>query len=102
MQTIYYTTRSFIRHQGNLVDLAAYRQKLAAVSGGDWVEREEAELTEAEPAPVLTLVPQLSQGERNARRRRRSVRRAGICLDLAASLAVVVLTLSAAAAFLRL
>ena len=35
MQTIYYRTEHFIRHQGNLVDLAAYRQKLSAVSGGD-------------------------------------------------------------------
>ena len=34
MQTIYYRTEHFIRHQGNLVDLAAYRQKLSAVSGG--------------------------------------------------------------------
>ena len=37
MQTIYYKTEHFIRHQGNLVDLAAYRQKLSAVSGGDLV-----------------------------------------------------------------
>ena len=36
MQTIYYETSNFIRHEGNLVDLAAYRQKLAAVSGGNW------------------------------------------------------------------
>ena len=35
MQTIYYETSNFIRHEGNLVDLAAYRQKLAAVSGGN-------------------------------------------------------------------
>ena len=29
MQTIYYTTASFIRHTGNVVDLEDYRRKLA-------------------------------------------------------------------------
>ena len=29
MQTIYYTTEHFIRHEGNVVDLEAYRRKLA-------------------------------------------------------------------------
>ena len=33
MQTIYYNTSRFIRRQGNLVDLEAYRQGLGAVSG---------------------------------------------------------------------
>ena len=48
MQTIYYKTSSFIRHEGNLVDLAAYRQKLSAVSG-DWAPAVQASLPE--PAP---------------------------------------------------
>ena len=39
MQTMYFETSSFIRHEGNLVDLAAYRQKLSAVSGGCWAPR---------------------------------------------------------------
>ncbi len=33
MQTVYFTTTHFIRHQGNVVDLAEYRRKLAEVQG---------------------------------------------------------------------
>ena len=62
MQTIYYETSNFIRHEGNLVDLAAYRQKLAAVSGGNWSPAPEGSPAfEAEAPPhtgtVLRLVP---------------------------------------------
>ena len=47
MQTIYYQTSSFIRHEGNVVDLGAYRRKLSAVSGGDWED-----VPVQEPAPT--------------------------------------------------
>ena len=33
MQTVYYTTRNFIRSTGNVVDLAEYRRKLAQAEG---------------------------------------------------------------------
>ncbi|HJC40165.1 MAG TPA: hypothetical protein H9701_01245 [Candidatus Intestinimonas pullistercoris] len=103
MQTIYYKTSSFIRHEGNLVDLAAYRQKLSAVSG-DWAPAVQAPLPEPAPEerPALRL---LEPGEaprppHRGRAARRRVRRLSLALDLCASLAVVVLTLSAAASFL--
>lgn len=60
MQTIYYRTEHFIRHQGNLVDLAAYRQKLSAVSGGDLAPVLDAPVPEPEPGdrgPELYLLP---------------------------------------------
>ena len=60
MQTIYYRTEHFIRHQGNLVDLAAYRQKLSAVSGGDLAPVLEEPVPDAEPraqGPELYLLP---------------------------------------------
>ena len=31
MQTMYYTTRNFIRHTDNIVDLTEYRRRLAQV-----------------------------------------------------------------------
>lgn len=99
MQTIYYKTSSFIRHEGNLVDLAAYRQKLSAVSG-DWAPAVQAPLPEPAPEerPALRL---LEPGEApRPPHRGRAVRRLSLALDLCASLAVVVLTLSAAASFL--
>ena len=99
MQTMYYKTSSFIRHQGNLVDLAAYRRKLSAVSGG-WAP-EAAPAADLEEGPALRLLPRA--GERRAPRGRvlrRRARRLAAALDLCASLAVVVLALSAAASFL--
>ena len=107
MQTIYYKTEHFIRHQGNLVDLAAYRQKLSAVSGGDLAP------VLADPAPVpeepvqgpdLRLLPKpapMTPRRRMARRQRR-LRRAAVVLDLCASVAVVALTAGALMAFLGL
>ena len=99
MQTIYFETSSFIRHEGNVVDLSAYRQKLSAVSGGDWVPG--PEMAEEAPAPVVALpaAPAVTAQERE---RRRKVRRFGILLDLAASAAIVVLTLTAVVQFVRL
>ena len=93
MQTIYYETSNFIRHEGNLVDLAAYRQKLAAVSGGKW-----------SPAPEGSpgLVPEESPAQRRARRTGRRLRRAALALDFCASAAIVVLTVSAVIGFLHL
>ena len=81
MQTIYYQTSSFIRHEGNVVDLGAYRRKLSAVSGGDWedVPVQEPAPTQPEAAvPLLRLVPPESPKVRAARRRRQNVRRVGL------------------------
>lgn len=107
MQTIYYETSNFIRHEGNLVDLGAYRQKLAAVSGESWGPEPAAPLmyeVEKMPSsvPVLTLVPQESPAQRRARRSRKRVRGFALALDFCASLAIVVLTVCAVAAFLQL
>ena len=82
MQTIYYETSNFIRHEGNLVDLAAYRQKLAAVSGGNWSPAPEGSPAfEAEAPPrtgtVLRLVPEESPAQRRARRAGRLLRQCG-------------------------
>ena len=33
MQTVYYTTSNFIRHTGNVVDLAEYRRRLTRAEG---------------------------------------------------------------------
>lgn len=105
MQTIYYQTSSFIRHEGNVVDLGAYRRKLSAVSGGDWedVPVQEPAPTQPEAAvPLLRLVPPESPKVRAARRRRQNVRRVGLALDLLASLAVVAVTVTAMVQFVRL
>lgn len=33
MQTVYYSTKNYIRHSGNVVDFTEYRRKLAQVDG---------------------------------------------------------------------
>lgn len=107
MQTIYYETNNFIRHEGNLVDLGAYRQKLAAVSGGGWDMAARApavyEVEQApSPAPVLALVPPVSEAQVRSRHRRRRVRGFALALDACATLAIVVLTVCAVVVFLSL
>lgn len=83
MQTIYFTTSNFIRHEGNLVDLTEYRRKLALAQG--YVEPVE----EPEPQPSRT---------RTIRRRRTAV--PGMMLDYAASIALIITALSFAAKIL--
>ena len=77
MQTVYFTTSNFIRHEGNMVDLTEYRRKLALAQG-------EAAGTE-EPA---VYVPR-----RRTNRRRRTLT-LGAVLDCAASLVLIVTALS--------
>ena len=80
MQTVYFTTSNFIRHEGNLVDLTEYRRKLARAQG----QVEAApEVEETAPAPR----------ERTSRRRRKAFVSA-LTLDNIASLALIVTALS--------
>ena len=79
MQTLYFTTSNFIRHEGNVVDLAEYRRKLAIAQGH--VE-EQPEADPAEDRPV------------RARTQRRRTLLSGMMLDYAASAALVVTALT--------
>ena len=74
MQTVYYSTRNYIRHSGNVVDFTEYRRKLAQVDGS--LALAEAVRPAEEARPV-----------RPARRRRR--RTLSDWLDFAASLTLV-------------
>ena len=107
MQTIYYRTKHFIRHQGNLVDLAAYRQKLSAVSGGDLAPalEEPAACLENPAEGHLRLLPKPARPSRcreGRQTRKAHLQRAAVVLDLCASIAVVALSVAALAAFLAL
>lgn len=82
MQTIYFTTSNFIRHEGNLVDLTEYRSKLARAQG-----QTEAAAATQRPVTVHKFC------------RRRSLP-FGMVLDCAASIALIVTTLTFAAAIL--
>ena len=85
MQTIYYTTNSFVRREGNVIDLADYRRRQQQA---DFCEAEET----APPCPVHEIFP----GAQNMltpeqKRRRRRVRQAWT-LDVCASLSIVIMT----------
>lgn len=82
MQTIYFTTSNFIRHEGNLVDLTEYRRKLALAQG--------------QPEPEEEVVPPART--RTVRRRRGFL--PGMMLDYAASIALIITALSFAAKIL--
>ena len=83
MQTIYFTTSNYIRHEGNMVDLTEYRRKLALAQG-------HAEPEEQEDVPPVR--------PRTVRRRRGAL--PGLMLDYAASIALIITALSFAAKIL--
>lgn len=82
MQTVYFTTNNFIRHEGNMVDLTEYRRKLAVAQGCPEMERQK------EPRQTCS-----------ARTRRHAVR-TRLMLDYVASVALIVTALSFAAKIL--
>ena len=83
MQTIYYTTASFIRHTGNVVDLEDYRRKLALTQEGSLAPQ----LEEPEPAEWEEESPAPAHRRNNSLRARRALR-----LDCLASLCVILMT----------
>ncbi len=84
MQTVYYTTANFIRHNGNVVDLTEYRRRM---------ERAAKPLFPQEPE--RTAAPAVSR----ARRRFRGAV-PGLFPDFFASAAIVVMTVIVAVQFI--
>lgn len=77
METVYFTTRSFIRHEDNVIDFEEYKEKLAA---------QQALL--AEPEESEAALPR-EAGPSAAPERRSAVVRLKDALDLAASAAML-------------
>lgn len=77
MQTVYYATRSYIRHQGNVVDLGEYRRRLSCAQAPE----PERPAAEEPPRPRRTV------------RRRSPRRRRGLAdwLDMTATVTVTAL-----------
>lgn len=92
MQTVYYATSNFIRHEGNLVDLCEFRRKLSLTPGGKPGPPSGAGPRHRPGGAVLTLLP---AGEK---RRSRMGERAAWVLDACASIGVILMTLSFALA----
>ena len=92
MQTVYYATSNFIRHEGNLVDLCEFRRKLSLTQEGSLAPHLEQAPDTVREEPVLTLLP---AGEK---RRSRMGERAAWVLDACASIGVILMTLSFALA----
>lgn len=90
MQTIYYTTRNFIRHTGNLVDLNEFRRR-QALALEDSLARKPQPVDWAAPVEEPSFQPQVLS--RSSTRSRRAHRFAWT-LDACASLGVVVMTLA--------
>ncbi len=89
METIYCTTKNFIRHRDNVVDLGEYRRKLALAQNTS-LAPQPAE----EPArPCLHLVPDREAVHAELPRpRRRKQHTLGWLVDIWASLSVVAMT----------
>ena len=86
MQTIYYTTNSFVRREGNVIDLNEYRRRME--QDNICKAREEEPL----PCPIHEIFPGASRMLTPEQlRRRRRVRQAWT-LDICASLGVVIMT----------
>ena len=89
MQTIYYATSNFIRHQGNVVDLSEFRRKLSLTQEGSLAPSlEQLSPPELKQRPQLTVLPCTEK------KRPRRGERAAWVLDACASLGVIVMTLS--------
>lgn len=89
MQTVYYATSNYIRHEGNLVDLSEFRRKLSLTQGGSLAPSlEHHSHPIPEQKPQLTVLP--STGKKHVSSRER----AAWVLDACASLGVIVMTLS--------
>lgn len=91
MQTMYYTTRNFIRHESNVVDLGEYRRRLELAQSSlapDWLEQP------VDQTPVAPLRLVRDGREVVPPHVRRSARRAKQAwfLDICASLSVVAMT----------
>ncbi len=87
MQTIYYTTSSFIRHTGNVIDLAEYRRYMGIEP-------------QSSCAPALAVSGSRPSGRKRSRKNSRlSV---GLFLDFCASGALLILTIGVLARFLAL
>ncbi|MCD8086893.1 MAG: hypothetical protein LUF28_11410 [Clostridiales bacterium] len=78
METVYFTTRSFIRHEDNVIDFEEYKEKLAA---------QQALL--AEPEEPEAALPRREAGPSAAPDQRTAVVRLKDALDLAASAAML-------------
>ena len=104
MQTIYYSTPNFIRHTGNVVDLAEYRRKLSLAQEGSLAPQPRYEESRdfdydcpwpvrAAEEPRLRLVTEAPAPDPAARRSLSRQRRAWV-LDICASLGIVAMTLT--------
>ncbi|MCD7757402.1 MAG: hypothetical protein LUH45_04450 [Clostridiales bacterium] len=80
METIYFTTRRFVKTEGNIIDFQDYKRKMERGDLPAYDAPEEA--------------PELSR-ERPRQERRTPLQRAGDALDLIASLALTVSALAA-------
>ena len=88
MEHIYCTTKNFIRHQDNVVDLGEYRRKLALAQNTSLAPQ-----PEKEPAhPCLHLVTDRTQEHPKLSRPRRQKNYLGWLVDIWASLSVVAVT----------
>ncbi|MPM13272.1 hypothetical protein SDC9_59628 [bioreactor metagenome] len=87
MQTIYYTTSNFIRHTGNVIDLAEYRRHMEF---------------EPQPSCAPTLAVTVSRPAARKLSRKSSRFSVGLFLDFCASSALLVLTVGVLARFLTL
>ncbi len=86
METVYYTTRSFIRHEDNVINFEEYKEKLAAQQAllAEWEEPE---------------APAQPEADADAGRRR-TFAQLRDCLDLAASAAMLLVAVITAAMIL--
>ena len=87
MQTVYYTTRNFIRSTGNVVDLAEYRRKLAQAEGSLAPAPRHTQAPAARPFPHL-----VENAPAESPKKARSLPR--LSLDSLASIGVLLMTLT--------
>ncbi|MGE4275828.1 MAG: hypothetical protein AB7E30_01475 [Lawsonibacter sp.] len=90
MQTIYYSTNHFIRHQDNVINLEEYRRRQALAQEGSLAPQPQPE--EYDPAMEEEVREQPALRKMDPRCRRNL--RGALVLDICASLGIVLMTLT--------
>ena len=104
MQTMYYQTKNFIRHEGNVVNLQDYRTRLRACSGFDALpideDSTESEAVWAVPEEAPVSRPAVRETQAEAAKPRRTVSLHSLP-DLCATVAILVMAVTVIVRFLQ-
>ena len=95
MQTVYFTTRNFVRREGTVVDFEDYRRRMSKAADAP------STCVSAIPSAAVPALPSHEEPEASARRSREIYFPLKRLPDLCATLAIVVMAITVVVRFLQ-